>query len=585
LYGHDFGPLGTTVDRAYLYSPSDAGIVFDAADCTVSVADTTIICFTPDGAGTDLLWSVVIGGQKSSARTVAYAAPEIHSFACSPSPCDTLDTTGGDTIVVSGINFGPATRAPNFLAGAYGGVYFLASTGTGGARIALLSCNVTVSQVQVECVTPPVFGVGLSLAMIVLRHASAPVLGAVSFALPRVSQIGVGAATGGVLLVKGNKVIVSGQNLGAPGFLVLNERVVAWANVEPGHHEMVFSVDVLPLSVIGEPNVSARVSLQGINSNAVWVRAASPAISSTFPLAIQDAQPAGGTCAGVSALYWVALSGTNFGINSSTTSLSTVGMSGTSLVCSITDTATGGSTLVFGTNATSGSLSLVMGHLSSARVVFNANDLLQPPTLSKILNATSARPADTTFRTSGGDVLRIVGTNFHASHVVYLAPIGVSDAGALPADARHSLSVCVTIPNGITASAIDCIVPTGVGSHRIVALFARGAFVANMGLFLAYSAPNVTSIAVLSAGAQQLSNAGGLISIHGTSYGTQAGNVTVSVGGLPCPIFGAVRDTGFECNAPASDEGSPVVEVNVGGQIAFDHKYILYLYLYLYLRG
>jgi hypothetical protein len=161
-----------------------------------------------------------------------------------------------------------------------------------------------------------------------------------------------------------------------------------------------------------------------------------------------------------------------------------------------------------------------------------------------------------------------VGTNFHASDVVYLAPIGVSDAGALPADARHSLSVCVTIPNGITASAIDCIVPTGVGSHRIVALFARGAFVANMGLFLAYSAPNVTSIAVLSAGAQQLSNAGGLISIHGTSYGTQAGNVTVSVGGLPCPIFGAVRDTGFECNAPASDEGSPVVEVNVGGQIA-----------------
>ena len=561
LYGHDFGPIRTTVDRAFLYSPSDAAIEFDAAACNVSVADTTIVCSVPDGAGTDLLWSVVIGGQKSSARTVAYAVPEIHSFTCSPSRCDNLSTTGGDTVVLRGVNFGPATRSPNFLAGAYGGVYFVPPT---GARLALLACNVTVSQVQAECFTPAGFGVGLSLAMVVLRQASAPVSGAVSFALPVVSLVAVGTAAGGALRVKSNTVIVSGLNLGAPGYLLLNGLPVSWADVVAGHEKLVFTVDVLPLAVIGEPNVSVSVSLQGIVSNAMRLDAAPPAISTTFPLSIQDGRPAG-ACLGVSALYWVIVSGTNFGLNSSTTSLVAVEMPGTSPVCSIADTPGGGSALVFGTNASSGALRIVMGQLSSASVGFNANDLLKSPTLSSLKNATSLMLPGTC-KTAGGDVLRIGGTNFHASDLVFLAPTGVSDAGALLPDARVSLSECKTTVTGITSTTIDCTVPPGVGQNRIVALFARGAFVENTLLAISYSAPSVTGISVMSAEAQQLKNSGGLVSIRGTSFGTQRGNVTVFVGGQPCPIFGAVSDTGFLCNSPASDDGSPLVEVNVGGQ-------------------
>ncbi len=561
VYGRDFGPVGTTVDRAFLYSPSDAAIEFDAAECNVSVADTTIVCSIPDGAGSDLLWSVVIGGQKSTARTVAYAVPEIRSVACWPSRCDNLGTTGGDTIVLSGVNFGPATLSPNFLAGVYGGVYLVASTGT---RFALAKCNVTVSQVQAECFSPPGFGVGLSLFMTVLRQDSAPVIGAVSFALPVVSLVGIGTVSGGALLVKGNVVTVTGKNLGAPGFLLLNKLPVVRADFEAGHRRLVFKVDVLPQAVIGVSNVSVSVSLQGIESNSLWLDAAAPAISSTFPLSILDDRPAV-VCLGVTAVYWVVLSGSNFGLNSSTTSLSAVGMTGTSPVCSITDTTGGGSALVFGTNASVGSLKLVMGQLSSASVNFSAHDLLKSPTVSTLQNATSGLQPITKFRTSGGEIVRIIGNNFHASDLVFLAPLGVSDAGTLPADARFALSVCSTTTNGITQTEIRCIVPPGVGSHRVIALFARGMFVSNTDVYLAYSAPSVTRISVLS-GARQLGNPGGRVSIQGTSFGTHAANVTVRVGGMLCPIVGTVGDTGFECNAPASDDGSPPVEVNVGGQ-------------------
>lgn len=566
LYGHDFGPINATVERAFLYSPSDAAIVFDAAECNVSVADTTIVCSIPDGAGTDLLWSVVIGGQKSSAPTVAYAVPVIHSFTCSPAACDNVTTTGGDTIVLRGANFGPATHSPNFLAAPYGGVYFVAPSGT---RYALLACNVTVSQVQAECSTPSGFGLNMSVTMTVLRQASAAAGQSVSYAVPFVSIVGVGMATGGALLVKGSTVIVTGHSLGAPGYLLLNELPVMYANVEAGHRKLVFYVDVLPFAVIGERNVSVRVSLQGIKSNSMSILAAPPAIASQFPLSILDAQPAG-ACPGVSAVYWVALSGTNFGLNDTTTSLSAVGMQGASSVCSITDTTGGGSVLVFGINASSGSLMIVMGHMSSARVAFNSNDLLQPPTLSDLQNATSAKSltAGTYFRTSGGDVLRIVGANFRASDSVFLAPIGVMDAGSLPPNSRFALSQCTTTANSITAATIDCIVPPGVGSNRIIARFARGVFVSNSRFAISYTPPNITSIVVLSTTTGELDNAGGRISIHGTSFGTHSANVTVTVGGLRCPIRSStVRDTSLECDAPAIDDGRPQVEVNVGGQI------------------
>ncbi len=577
LSGRDFGPVGTPVERAFLYSPSDAAVIFDATNCNVTVADTTIVCDIPDGAGTDLLWSVVIGGQKSSARIVTYSVPEIHSVTCSPSPCDALATTGGDTIVVHGANFGPATRSPNFLAGSYGGVYFTASSsGSSSSRFALLACNVTTSQVQAACFTPSGFGLALSMTMTVLRQVSAP-----SVCTSAYRNCGGWDRAGATPLVATTKfvntVIVTGNSFGAPALLLLDGLPVASAKVQAGHNHLVFTVPVqqLPLVVIGEPQVSVSVSLQGILSNTVPLAAAPHVLSATFPLAVtQDSVPPPGACPGMKAVYWVVVAGNNFGVNSSTTSLSVVGMPGTSGVCSIADTVTGGvdeSTLVFGTNASTGYLAIVLGNrvrnMTSANVVFFAANLTRSPTLNSLqqLHAGSTTPGP--FRTAGGDFLRIVGTNFHASDRVFLAPSGVtlSDAapGSLPPET--SLRECSTSASSITATTIDCVVPPGVGASHKIAVFARGAFVSNALLQISYAAPNVTRIVILST-EKQLRNAGGLISILGTSFGTQTANVTVLVGGQPCLIVGAVQDTIFNCTAPASDASSPIVEVNVGGQ-------------------
>ena len=96
LSGHNFGPAGTRTDRAYLYSPVDPAVVFYAHQCNV-VADTSIVCSVPDGAGTTLLWTVVIGGQASAAPTVAYPVPQISSVLCNPAPCGALNTSGAET--------------------------------------------------------------------------------------------------------------------------------------------------------------------------------------------------------------------------------------------------------------------------------------------------------------------------------------------------------------------------------------------------------------------------------------------------------------------------------------------------------
>ena len=186
LSGRDFGPVGTRVDQAFLYAPDDPTVVFYAAECGVFTLDTTIVCSAPDGAGANLLWAVVIGGQQSAVQTVAYAIPEITSVSCHPSPCSALDIMGDDVIRLRGANFGPVSLSPNFLRGAYGGVYFVASNGN---RLALVGCSVTVSQHEAVCRTPAGFGVSLSVEMTVLRQNSAHANVTVAYALPVISSV------------------------------------------------------------------------------------------------------------------------------------------------------------------------------------------------------------------------------------------------------------------------------------------------------------------------------------------------------------------------------------------------------------
>lgn len=565
LTGRDFGPIGTPIDRAFLYSPIDSRVVFYAQQCNVTVADTVMLCAVPEGAGNNLLWTVVIGGQASAAPTVAYAPPAIISVSCLPSPCDALATTGGDTVVLRGAHFGPPSGEPNFVDGVYGGVQLVGTAGTADS-ISLLGCRVTVLQTEVSCTTPGGFGIGLALTIAVLRQPSPPSHVRVSFSLPTVTHVGAGILGASPLLVNGNTVIVFGHSLGAPGVLILNGVLVASAGPETGHTRLVFRVGVLPLPLVGLANVSVRVILAGITSNAVTLAASPPAVADLFALAIADTAPAGG-CAGTrAALYWVTVSGSNFGLNSSTTTLATTGMPGTSAVCSISDTPDGRSLLLFATNATTGTLSVILGALNSRSVSFNANLLLLQPTVAVLQNASSPLAASQLLgfvSTAGGDLVRLVGANFHASDRVFIAPSGLRDASLLTAESRLSLSEC-TIAS-IAPTSIVCVMPPGVGRDRSVALFARGAFIANTPS-VSYAAPTVSGISVRQLGAVMLGNGGGDVFVTGTSFGVWNASVSIFVNSLECVLEGEVHDTSLVCRAPACDARAPTVVVTVGGQ-------------------
>ena len=61
INGSNFGPSGTHIDAAYLYSPRDSEVVFESDSCAVVTDDTCIVCRMPVGVGNNLLWRIVIG--------------------------------------------------------------------------------------------------------------------------------------------------------------------------------------------------------------------------------------------------------------------------------------------------------------------------------------------------------------------------------------------------------------------------------------------------------------------------------------------------------------------------------------------
>ncbi len=63
-------------DRYGLETPPE----YHAADCRVTLSHLEITCWTVAGAGTGLLWTVVIDGQESRLTTTDYAPPSITRF-------------------------------------------------------------------------------------------------------------------------------------------------------------------------------------------------------------------------------------------------------------------------------------------------------------------------------------------------------------------------------------------------------------------------------------------------------------------------------------------------------------------------
>ena len=172
ISGTDFGPAGTSIDRA-TYGSDVNGSTFTAFNCSLVVPHTTIDCLTVVGAGAGLSWYVVVDGQRSVSPSTNYGRPEVYNF--TGAGAMDANTDGGDEVVING-NF--------FSVDA-----FLQSVtyGPSGTEFVAAGCHLSVNHSAVTCTTVP--GVGPQLKWLVTVGGQMNVMAeaTTSYAPPRIT--------------------------------------------------------------------------------------------------------------------------------------------------------------------------------------------------------------------------------------------------------------------------------------------------------------------------------------------------------------------------------------------------------------
>ena len=186
-------------------------LVFTASGCALTVPHETLTCTSAPGAGAALSWRVVVDGQASSNPVTNYAAPRITSLACSTAAsttgaassaaCGQLSTEGGDSVVVTGDMFGPATAPGPFVTAV--------SYGPTGREYAVTNFTV-VSHTTILATTVASMGVGMTWRVVVAGQASELSSATTSTALPRLWSMS--PASGDTHV--GTTVVLAGSNWG-----------------------------------------------------------------------------------------------------------------------------------------------------------------------------------------------------------------------------------------------------------------------------------------------------------------------------------------------------------------------------------
>lgn len=116
ITGDFFGDVENALNASYSVNTENvdesvlATSVFHAIDCTLQIPHEKIICSTVAGVGGGLQWSVGVSNQIStqSDKIISYKSPVITAISSSAFPkLRGFNTSGGDSITLSGSNFGP----------------------------------------------------------------------------------------------------------------------------------------------------------------------------------------------------------------------------------------------------------------------------------------------------------------------------------------------------------------------------------------------------------------------------------------------------------------------------------------------
>lgn len=206
IEGHGFGPvtLGGAANAAssgitsLTYGPNDAELHFSAESCWVDQEPpgklSRIQCMTSAGTGRMASWQVNVAGQVSPiyhSSSAAYARPVVDDVNLPASAQDGLSTLGGEAILITGANFGPADAYTAARLAVWMGVLpqrltdaGVNGTGSGNSTAVnavalplgfnLAPCVILIAFTQISCRVPAGIGSGLQVVVTVNGQRSAP---------------------------------------------------------------------------------------------------------------------------------------------------------------------------------------------------------------------------------------------------------------------------------------------------------------------------------------------------------------------------------------------------------------------------
>ena len=152
--------------------------------------NTAVLCSVPQGVGKDLHAALLVDLGLSGSpdfgslpRTLGYSPPLLHEVI----NADSMNTRGGDTVVLRGENFGPL----HMLAAGWHEATYARSASPAALRsvYTAVACNTTASHVEIECRSVQGVGGGLQWQLRSAGQASALAPQETSYAIPQVHSV------------------------------------------------------------------------------------------------------------------------------------------------------------------------------------------------------------------------------------------------------------------------------------------------------------------------------------------------------------------------------------------------------------
>jgi hypothetical protein len=465
---------------------------YTATSCTVTVADTAIQCTSAAGYGAGLAWTVVVNGVSSapSLATTSYHAPTINIITVGASGTS-MATAGGESLVITGTNFGPVGTP---VAVQYGPNYW---------KYTATACSVSIASTHVTCTSLPGYGATFVWQVTVGGSATNAVpFALLGYTVPAVTAL---SLTTGANPNGGEAVTITGTNFGATDIDV----------DQFGHSWPILSVTYsnggAPLTPTGCRTVSQTsitcVTAPGVGSGYKWTvtvdkQTSTPSLATLSyrpapvisNVVFNHASPSGPVitfmqaCGGDS----VTLTGTYMGVSSDSVSVtySNGGAAKTATGCAVVDATTVTCSTVAGVGSNYAWVVTVNGQASAA---FGSTSYVPPAIVTSVFVAGAGTNADISTpgaHTIGGDFVVFVGVNFGFSNDAFTAES--SNDGAVwtwsPACVQRNMP-----PNGVV---IACTLTPGFGTSFQWQLYVNGQQAQTIGFTTNYRPPTVVAAAV-----------------------------------------------------------------------------------------